>query len=116
MILTDTLSTAAAPPSDHGTEQAPQGRQVSRAMRALLYVLAGLTFIAGTQLIVLAEHTDVFFAWTITAPLTATLIGSGFWAASAVVFWCVRQPDWARAGMVVPTIAVVATMLLLATL
>ena len=31
---------------------------LTRAMRALLYVLVALTFIAGTQLFVLAEHTD----------------------------------------------------------
>lgn len=34
-------------------------------MRTLLYVLTALTFVVGTQLVMLAEHTAAFFAWTI---------------------------------------------------
>jgi hypothetical protein len=90
-------------------------RPVSRGMRTLLYVLTALTFIAGTQLVVLGVHTATFFAWTIDPPLSATFIGAGFWSASTVVFWCARQRDWARARVIVPTVAVVASMLLVAT-
>jgi hypothetical protein len=91
-------------------------RPVSRGMRSLLYALTALTFIAGTQLVVLGEHTATFFAWAIDPPLSATFIGAGFWSASTIVFWCARQRDWARARVIVPTIAAVAGMLLVATL
>jgi hypothetical protein len=43
-------------------------------------------------------------------------VGAGFWGAATVVFWCARQRDWARCRVVVPTVAIVATMLVVATL
>ena len=90
-------------------------RPVSRGMRLLLYLLTALTFVAGTQLFVLAEHTDAFFSWSAAPPVGAAFVGAGFWSASAVVYWSARQRDWVRARAIVPTIAVVATMLLVAT-
>jgi hypothetical protein len=85
-------------------------------MHVLLYMLTALTFIVGTQLFILAEHTEQFFSWTINVPMSAAFVGGGFWGAAVVVFWCARQRDWARGRVVVPTVAVVATMLLVATL
>jgi hypothetical protein len=85
-------------------------------MHVLLYVLTALTFFAGTQLFVLSDHTDQFFSWTIANPMSAAFIGAGFWGAAVVVFWCARQREWRRGRVVVPTVAVVATMLLVATL
>lgn len=90
-------------------------RPVSKGMRTLLYALTALTFLVGTQLVVLAEHTAAFFAWTIASPMSAAFIGAGFWSAATVVFWAARQREWVRARMIVPTVAVVATMLLVAT-
>jgi len=66
--------------------------------------------------VVLGEHTATFFSWVIDAPVSAAFIGAGFWSASTVVFWCARQRDWARARVIVPTVGVVASMLLIATL
>lgn len=91
-------------------------RQVSRGMHVLLYVLTALTFLVGTQLLILAEYTDRFFSWTIGVPMSAAFIGGGFWGAAVVVFWCARQRDWARGRVVIPTVAAVVTMLLVATL
>jgi len=90
-------------------------RPVSTGMRTLLYGLTALTFVVGTQLVVLAEHTAAFFSWTIAQPMSAAFIGAGFWSAATVVFWASRQRDWVRTRMIVPTVAVVATMLLIAT-
>ena len=100
----------------HQTSTTIGVRPVSRGMHVLLYVLTALTFFAGTQLFVLSDHTDVFFSWTIANPMSAAFIGSGFWGASVVVFWCARQRAWTRGRMVVPTVAVVATMLMVATI
>jgi hypothetical protein len=84
-------------------------------MHVLLYVLTALTFVVGTQLVVLADHTEQFFSWTIAVPMSAAFVGAGFWGAAVVVFWCARQRTWALGRVVVPTVAVVATMLLVAT-
>ncbi|MQA74408.1 MAG: hypothetical protein GEU88_08745 [Solirubrobacterales bacterium] len=91
-------------------------RPVSRGMRAFLYVAIALTFAAGTQLVVLAEHTDLYFAWAIDAPMSAAFIGASFWAASVVLLWAARQRHWVRARVPVPSVFVVATLLLIATL
>jgi hypothetical protein len=98
------------------SDVAGNSRLVTRGMHVLLYVLTVLTFLVGTQLLVLAEYTDRFFSWTIRVPMSAAFIGSGFWGAAVVVFWCARQRDWARGRVVVPTVAVVVVMLLVASL
>ncbi len=86
------------------------------ALRALLYVLVGLTFVAGTQLFVLAEHTDEYWSWEISSAMTAAFLGAGFWSAAVISYWASRQRDWVRARVPVPTILIVATLLLIATL
>jgi hypothetical protein len=45
-----------------------------------------LLFIAGFQLFILSEQTDVYFAWTISLPLTAAFMGAGYWAAMVVAY------------------------------
>lgn len=90
-------------------------RPVSRGMRGFLYVAIALTFAAGTQLVVLADHTDRYFAWSIAVPMSAVFIGASFWAASVVLVWSARQREWVHARVPVPSVAVVATLLLIAT-
>jgi len=90
-------------------------RPVSRGMRAFLYAAIALTFAAGTQLVVLAEDTGRYFAWDIAVPMSAVFIGASFWAASVVLVWAARQRDWIHARVPVPSVAVVATLLLIAT-
>ncbi len=48
------------------------------------FVALPLLFIAGIQLYIFSEKTDVYFAWTISLPLTAAFLGAGYW--SAMVF------------------------------
>jgi hypothetical protein len=91
-------------------------RQTTRAMRGLLYVLTGLTFFAGTQLFVLARHTETFFSWPIEPAMTAAFVGAGFWSASVISFWAARQPLWRHTRIPIPTILAVAFLLLVATL
>lgn len=45
-----------------------------------------LLFIAGFQLFILSEQTDVYFAWTISLPLTAAFMGAGYWAAMGIAY------------------------------
>lgn len=50
------------------------------------FVALPLLFIAGVQLFILSEHTDVYFAWTISLPLTAAFLGAGYWAAMVYAY------------------------------
>ena len=61
------------------------------ARRFVSFVAAPLLFIAGIQLFVLSEHTDVYFAWTIASPLTAAFMGAGYWAALIAAYISLRQ-------------------------
>jgi hypothetical protein len=90
-------------------------RPVARGMRAFLYVAIALTFLAGTQLTVLSDHADKYFAWDIAVPTTAVFIGAAFWSASVLLLWAARQTEWVRARVPVPAVFVVATMLMVAT-
>jgi hypothetical protein len=85
-------------------------------MRAFLYVAVALTFLAGAQLSILSERTERFFAWPISPPLTAVFLGASFWAVRVLLLWAARQRTWIRARIAVPSVAVVATLLLAATL
>jgi hypothetical protein len=44
-------------------------------MRGLLLAAGALVFLAGFQLFILTEQTDLYFAWTIQPPLTAAFLG-----------------------------------------
>ena len=57
----------------------------------VMLVVLPLLFIAGIQLFVLTEQTDIYFAWTIALPLTAAFMGSGYWAALIGAYMSLRQ-------------------------
>jgi len=56
-----------------------------------------LLFVAGVQLFVLSEHTDVYFSWTIASPFTAAFLGAGYWAALFAIYFVSRDATWASA-------------------
>ena len=93
-----------------------QVRPVARGMRAFLYLATVLTFAAGLQATVLAEHSAAYFAWDVQPPMGAVFIGASFWSACVLLAWSARQRDWARARITVPSVAVVSLLLLGATL
>jgi hypothetical protein len=92
------------PPVDRSVDTPKHGgviRPLSSGMRRLLVAVAVLDLLAGTQAFVLSEHTVVFFAWPIEAPLTAAFVGASFWAAGVLIFWASRQDTFVRARIVV---------------
>jgi len=97
--------------SASGTVQPP-----SLGMKALGVVGAGLVFIAGVQLFVLAEYTDRYFAWTIQPPLTAAFLGAFYWCALAVIYFGGQGGVWARARAGMPAVVLFTTLVLVATL
>ena len=91
-------------------------RRMTRGMRWFLRAGALLAIIAGTQLTLLTEHTDLYFFWTIDSPITAAFLGATFSAASLLALVASRQDHFIRAGLAVPAVAFVSTLLLIATL
>ena len=75
-----------------------------------------LLFIAGVQLFILSERTDIYFAWTIPLPFTAAFMGAGYWAALAQALVIIRKPSWERARVSLPAGLTATTLLLIATL
>lgn len=75
-----------------------------------------LLFIAGVQLFVLSEQTDLYFAWTIPLPFTAAFMGAGYWAALANAFVIIRNPSWDRTRVSIPAGLTATTLLLIATI
>jgi len=80
------------------------------------FAVIPLLFIAGVQLFVLSEQTDVYFAWTIPLPFTAAFMGAGYWAALAHAFVIARDPIWDRTRASIQARLTATTLLLIATI
>jgi hypothetical protein len=98
-------------------ESAAGPQRVSLYNRVLLGIVIFLVFVAGVQLVVLAGHTDRYFAWTIALPLSAALIGAGYWSALVPAVFAWPQSFWhdfrssLPAAFSATTLALVATLL-----
>lgn len=55
-----------------------------------------LSFIAGIQLFVLAEKTDIYFAWTIQSYLTAATLGSFYFGSMTFGYLSSRESTWSN--------------------
>ena len=89
---------------------------VTTATRWLLLAGTVLVLAAGLDLFVLTEHTDSFFAWTISSPLTAAFMGSGYLAAACLDGISARQKLWAVARVPLPAVLVFTTTTFVVTL
>jgi hypothetical protein len=85
-------------------------------MRFILYLAAGLVFVAGWQLYVLSDQTETYFAWTIKPFLTAAFLGGGYWTSVLLEVLAVRQTTWAKARVTVYPVLAFTTLTLGATL
>ena len=72
----DPVGTARVKVEQHGGARTGVKR-LTKPMRRLLYVAAALVLLAGLDLSVLTDHTDRYFAWTVTPGLTAAFLGAG---------------------------------------
>ena len=89
---------------------------VTKAIRWLLLAGTVLVLAAGLDLFVLTEHTDSFFAWTISSPLTAAFMGAGYLAAACLDGVSARQKLWAVARVPLPAVLVFTTTTFVVTL
>lgn len=85
-------------------------------MRFLLLAASALVFLAGFQLFILSEYTDLYFAWTIQPPLTAAFLGAGYFASFLLEFLSAREKEWSSARAAVPAVFTFTTLTLIATL
>ena len=69
---------------------------VGRFTRLVLAIdLVAVTF-AGLQLFVFSTRTADYFAWTIKAPITAALLGVGYWCSIPSLVLALREREWQR--------------------
>ncbi|RZS40921.1 uncharacterized protein (DUF2236 family) [Herbihabitans rhizosphaerae] len=92
----------------------PPGKALHQAVRdglfAPLVLVCGAGFLA---LYILSTATDVWFAWTVTSPLTAATVGAGFGAAWVLFVLAMLEPGWANARLAagVPLVLAAGTLL-----
>jgi hypothetical protein len=98
------------------SEVAGTGKRVSIYNRLLLAVVIGLVFIAGIQLYVLSGETDTYFAWTIAVPLSAAMIGAGYWSALVPAVAALRAAYWEDFWVSLPGALTATTLALVTTL
>ena len=89
---------------------------LTRELRMLLSMFAGLALVAGFLLFPLAQETDRFFSWTIQPPLTAAFMGAAYWAAFVLIGWAARAGTWELARPALVPVTTIAVLLLVATL
>jgi hypothetical protein len=97
------------------TPQAPV-KPLAIAMRRILQAASILVFLAGFQLFILTEHTDLYFAWTIHPPLTAGFLGAGYFSSFLLEFLASRESEWCKGRIAVPAVFIFTTLTLVATL
>jgi hypothetical protein len=88
-------------------------RPVTLFTRVVFILAALLAIIAGIQLYILTDYTDHYFAWTISQPLSATFLGTGYWTGAALLLFAARERAWANIRIAVaPVVAFVPLMLI----
>jgi hypothetical protein len=90
--------------------------QTTIAMRIILLIASILVLSVSVSLYFLTEMTDRYFAWTITPPLTAAFLGSGYGASFLLEYLSSRERNWSRARLAVPAVLLFTTLTLIATL
>jgi hypothetical protein len=91
-------------------------RQTSTAMRWMLVVASLLVFLAGAPLLLVADQTAKYFAWTISPQITAAFLGASYWSSGIFEFLASRERIWGRARLAVPAVLVFTILTLIVTL
>jgi hypothetical protein len=55
-------------------------------------------------------QTETYFAWTIHPPLTAAVLGAGYWASFVLELLSARERLWARTRVAVPAVLLFSTL------
>ena len=86
-----------APTGDAGNTWRPgASEQIQRSTRGLLVAFAVFTLLAVSSLLLLADHTDRFFAWPITSRPNSAFLGAAYGAGFVLSVLAVWQRRWSR--------------------
>lgn len=94
----------------------PAVRVVTAATRRMLVAATLLVVLAGTSLYLAPEQTENWFAWTVTPPVTAVVLGAAYWASAVVEWTSARATAWADARIAVPSVFTFTVLTLVVTL
>jgi hypothetical protein len=89
---------------------------VTRGMRRMLWVDAGLVLCEGSILLAAHNNTARYFSWTIAVPVTAAFLGAAYLAAMVLEAAAACQRSWERARIAVPGVLAFSTLTLVVTL
>ena len=86
--------------------------EILPATRRVLMAFAALTLLATNQLVVLAAHTDRYFAWTISARPNSAFLGAAYAAGFLLSVLALRQRRWrdVRVALLTVTVFTVLTL------
>ena len=84
--------------------------------RGVLVAFTALTLLATNQLVVLADHTDRFFAWTIMLRSTSAFLGAAYAAGFVLSVLALRQRRWRDVRVALLTVTVFTALTLIPTL
>jgi hypothetical protein len=94
----------------------PLSSSVQQPTRRLLVAFAALTLLATNQLLVLADHTDRWFAWTVHSRPAAAFLGAAYAAGFVLSVAALRRRAWPEVRTTVAAVGVFAGLSLVATL
>lgn len=89
---------------------------VTRGMRCMLWIAAGLVLIEGIVLLAAHDNTARYFSWTIAVPVTAAFLGASYLSAALLEAAAAWQSSWQRARIAVPGVLTFTTLTLIVTL
>ncbi|HUN90785.1 MAG TPA: hypothetical protein VMU33_01910 [Burkholderiaceae bacterium] len=92
-----------------------EAARLMRGMRTMLQAAALLVLIIGFPVFLFPHKTDVYFAWTIDAPIMAAALGASYLAASFLEAIAARQSSWAAARIAVPAVLTFTILTLVVT-
>lgn len=112
MLRSPRLATEAATPVSAGRLEFTEFGDVLGPTRGVFVAFTALTLLATNQLIVLADHTDRFFAWTIVLRPNSAFLGAAYAAGFVLSVLALRQRRWrdVRVALLTVTIFTVLTM------
>lgn len=113
----DTTSDAAAlSPAGTARPDVTAPGDVRPATLRVLVAFAVLTLLATNQLLVLAAHTDRYFAWTISARPNSAFLGAAYAAGFVLSVLALRQRRWRDVRVALLTVTVFTLLTLAPTL
>jgi hypothetical protein len=99
-----------------GTERRRSSDEIRAGTRWLLVAFAVLTALAVTQLLLLADVADRYWAWTIRTELTAAFLGAAYGAGFVLAVVALRQDEWSRIRVPLVTVTAFTSLTAVATL